>query len=236
MLRDDLLKVILNSDENVDESSSIVPLPIEQKDKEIVEIQMKIINEASSTIDENLLSFAKVIKSVVKQEQTENNSKNEIKEEQTYITDVKEFYRKALEYMLFEDVSLAKEYENINTLINNIIVTVQEKIEQNLLPKYCYIKEDDIKLRVAQIVNEAKNELTNDELENIELMISMENAIDADVYRDVLTSVYVYGKAIDKLFVKDVFKDEFELVSYMAERDILLTEVASTLLETNQPI
>jgi hypothetical protein len=149
---------------------------------------------------------------------------------------VKEFYRKALEYMLFEDVSLAKEYENINTLINNIIVTVQEKIEQNLLPKYCYIKEDDIKLRVAQIVNEAKNELTNDELENIELMISVENAIDADVYRDVLTSVYVYGKAIDKLFVKDVFKDEFELVSYMAERDILLTEVASTLLETNQPI
>lgn len=236
MLRDDLLKVILNSDENVDESSSIVPLPIEQKDKEIVEIQMKIINEASSTIDENLLSFAKVIKSVVKQEQAENNNKNEIKEEQTYITDVKEFYRKALEYMLFEDVSLAKEYENINTLINNIIATVQEKIEQNLLPKYCYIKEDDIKLRVAQIVNEAKNELTNDELENIELMVSMENAIDADVYRDVLTSVYVYGKAIDKLFVKDAFKDEFELVSYMAERDILLTEVASTLLETNQLI
>jgi hypothetical protein len=234
MLRDDLLKVILNSDENVDELSSIVPLPIEQKDKEIVEIQMKIINEASSTIDENLLSFAKVIKSVVKQEQTENNSKNEIKEEQTYITDVKEFYRKALEYMLFEDVSLAKEYENINALIDNIIATVQEKIEQNLLPKYCYIKEDDIKLRVAQIVNEAKNELTNDELENIELMISMENAIDADVYRDVLTSIYVYGKAIDKLFIKDAFKDEFELVSYMAERDILLTEVASTLLETNQ--
>lgn len=236
MLRDNLLKVILNSDENVDESPSIVPLSIEQKDKEIVEIQMKIINEASSTIDENLLSFAKVIKSVVKQEQAENNNKNEIKEEQTYITDMKEFYRKALEYMLFEDVSLSKEYENINTLINNIITTVQEKIEQNLLPKYCYIKEDDIKLRVAQIVNEAKNELTNDELENIELMISMENAIDADVYRDVLTSVYVYGKVIDKLFVKDVFKDEFELVSYMAERDILLTEVASTLLETNQVI
>jgi hypothetical protein len=64
----------------------------------------------------------------------------------------------------------------------------------------------------------------------------MENAIDADVYRDVLTSIYVYGKAIDKLFTKDVFKDEFELVSYMAERDILLTEVASTLLETNQAI
>lgn len=236
MLRDDLLKVILNSDENVDESSSIVPLPIEQKDKEIVEIQMKIINEASSTIDENLLSFAKVIKTVVKQEQAENNNKNEIEEEQTYITDVKEFYRKALEYMLFEDVSLVKEYENINTLINNIIATVQEKIEQNLLPKYCYVKEDDIKLRVAQIVNEAKNELTNDELENIELMVSMENDIDADVYRDVLTSVYVYGKAIDKLFIKDAFKDEFELVSYMAERDILLTEVASTLLETNQLI
>ena len=238
MLKDEVLKTILNvfEDNNQQQETVITPkVELNEQDREQLQYKMAAVNESASTVDTELYTYSKIVSNIVK---THNPANTDIELEENIdniITDPIELYRKFLTGLLFEDPSVAKEYTGIRNLIDNILIFVQEKVEQGLLPSKVYVTEDDIKIKLSNLINQATSELTEADYANIEQLVSMESAgVEPDIYRDIISSMFVYSKVIDKLFTKDVFKDDVEKMSFIADRDLLLAEVTETLIEKLQ--
>lgn len=231
MLRDDIVRLILSLDENT--GDKVLP-PMHQNEEDIQTLEIiakKIASESNiPAIDENLYTYVKKINEIVAKSKEDNKTDTEQDYTAEYITDTVEFYKEFLSHLLFEDPSKVVQYESVKSLMDSFLAIVQDRVEKGKLPKRVYVNRNDIPVLVAEIVNEAKADLTSDIMAQIETL-ALETEY-PELFRDVYTTINTYAFAIDKLFPEDAFDDEIELNMYLAERDLLLTEVAEQLLHS----